>query len=240
MFVDSDDIITNNYVEDMVKTLEKDNADIVTSSMIIRTNKDEIISLNKQINGVSINEILPEIINTIHFSSSCKTLIKKDIIEDVHFNTNLKYGEDMLFSYNILKKSKISYLDNKGYIYIQHNESAIHNYNYESIKKYLDDTMYVLNTILDDYKEKYTLINNRKLSKINLALLRLSINKTIKYKEYKKIIKQFICLCEIENINIKNISNESKINRIRLYLLKRKHYYIYYRLNKIINFIKRK
>ena len=236
MFVDSDDIIIDNYIEELMNTLISNKSDIVVSSMTIRNkNKDTYISLNKDLKNISRKDIIDEIINTINFSSSCKTLFKKSILNDLRFNTELKYGEDMLFEYNLLGKGKISYIDNHGYIYIQNKESMMNKNTYKYVQKYLNDSIYVLDQILIDNLDKKELIDNKKIAKMNLALSKLTTNKELKYKEYKQIIKEFI-----QSYKIKNISNESKINKIRLHLLKNKHYYMYYVLNKIINFIKRK
>ena len=147
-------------------------------------------------------------------------LIKKSVIKDTLFNTKLRFAEDMLFSYNILKNNNISYLNNCGYKYYQYDTSVVHNNDISNLEKHLNDIIYVLNEILKDNKDKYIIINNRKLSKINLLLKKLIYNK-IKYKDYKNYVIKFLKYCDINNIKLNEINYESILNKLRINITKR-------------------
>lgn len=54
-------------------------------------------------------------------------LIKKDLAKRLSFNKELKYGEDYMYVYEMLKISqKIAYIDSVEYLYVQNNDSATH------------------------------------------------------------------------------------------------------------------
>lgn len=54
-------------------------------------------------------------------------LIKRDLAEHISFRTDLKYGEDYTYVYELLKLSRrVAYMDSIEYLYVQQSDSATH------------------------------------------------------------------------------------------------------------------
>lgn len=248
MFVDSDDYIDEYYIQEMLNYLVEKKFDVIVSGMKLVNEKGTLKSQNlylKENSQISFDQIIEDIINTIYFCSSCKTLVRKDLIinNNIKFNSSLKYGEDLMFSFNILKTAnKIGYLSNCGYNYVQVSTSATHNWDYNSICKYCVDNSYIFNQILPYVGDEKYLIYNRIYTKFNLAMIRyVSFSN---YKEFKKIVKEIINLINIDKIflnkvDISKINYERKINTLLIILLKNKLYLIYFIIVKLINLLKR-
>lgn len=237
-FIDSDDIIEKDYIERLYNTIKDTNSDVVVSGYsIIEKHLSKDIKYINETKIFKYKDIEKDLINTHYFSSICTNLYKKELIENIEFDQHLRFVEDWLFSYYSLKKAKIVYLPYCGYKYLQHKSSTTHNYTYENMKEYVLNNKYVLEKIKT--KKNNDLINNRMFTKINYALNKLCLNKKIKSKDIKKIYIEFMDLVNYKDLDLSNISYESKLNKIRLYLLYKKHLHTYMFLNRMVGFIKR-
>lgn len=247
MFVDSDDFISNNYIELMYKETSQNNYEVCISGMTFCDENEKVIKteLYKNYNiELNFGEIIPSIINTIYFCSSCKTLFKRDIIlkNKILFNNKLKFGEDFKFSFDALRNSKkTGYLSFAGYFYRENRNSSTQNKDIDVIKQYLQDSLDVL-AYINTFTKNDTIIYNRMFSKLNLALRKVCVVDKITYKNFKKIYDDFESIfnqkAKIKKVNIKMIDYETKVNKILLYLLKKNRINLYYKTNKLINKIK--
>ncbi len=248
MFIDSDDYIDKNYIQDMFNYLEEKEFDAVISGANLVNDKGIIISENlysKNNKQIYFDEIIEDIINTIYFCPCWKTLVSKDLIIDnnIKFNSNLKYGEDFMFSFNILKNAnKIGYLSNRGYNYVQVSTSATHSWDYKSISKYCIDNSYIFKELLPYVGDKEYLIYNRIYTKFNLSMMRYSAFNN--YRDFEKIANDTINLINIDNdflekVDISKIKYEQKFKIVLLLLLKMKMYFLYFIIVKMLNLLKK-
>lgn len=236
MFVDSDDYLDLDYVEKMYNYLKENNYTTVISGLTQVTDNKKIIGYVKHSSNncsLTFNNIVPEIVNKITLCSSCKTLFSLEELKNnkLKFKENMKFCEDMLFSFDNLSKTKsIGYLNNNGYYYRKNDESITNNTGLDTFKIYLENNLYALEYIKKITNCSDELIANRVLSKLNTAFKKITY---LKYEDFKKYVKMYISNKYISKVNLKTIDYESKANSLLLKLLKNKHYYIYYKVVKL-------
>ena len=211
-FIDSDDFIDNDYIEHLVKTAEKENADIVVNTNIYqcKNGKKKLNILTKIFNKKQKNAKYDTIAIKV-FPSVCSGLYKKNIQEkyNIFFPNDVKFIEDTYF--NILFFSS-----SNNIIFIQPESYYYRNINKNSITKTLNrlsslhDFLYVTNNQYQFLK------NNNLLSNgyfINLKIFEDILFNKKKYieneenieeikKEYYTKIRQFLLL--IKNDLLKN------------------------------------
>ena len=124
-FVDSDDWIDLDTIEDAVYTAKKNEADVICYDFYFEYLDSETLKLktkpvvllgNEILEKYIFDEIRPEVSNKLYASS---------VIDDLRFNIEEGYGEDVAFNYNVLKNAKA--LINMGvckYHYLQNSGSS--------------------------------------------------------------------------------------------------------------------
>lgn len=91
MFIDSDDSCSLDSVETSVKIAEKEDADLVVNFMNVRHNQAQ------------------QPINKISYLVTWQIFVKRELLlnyPNIRFNTNLKMGEDAVFSHKLLAVAK--------------------------------------------------------------------------------------------------------------------------------------
>lgn len=242
-FLDSDDYFDENYLYEMVTELNKHNCELVISGLTYRDENYRFIKKQLYTNKTTkivLNDIIKEMVNTLYFSSCYKMLFKKNILEEkqIRFNTNLKYGEDTLFAYNLLKNcNSIFYINSTGYNYVQNSSSVLHKKDLNSIIKYMDDSVFLLSEFKKEVEEQY-IIPNRVLTKYNISLKKLCTNNEITFIKFKEINSNLIEKYNLfNNVEIDKIKYESRINLFLIKLLTKKHLILYYCLVKVMKMI---
>lgn len=239
-FVDSDDYLDENYIEQMIYhcpeyDLIKTGYKIINNSLV---NKISIYDKeNFLLKDITYPLELNNFLVTFEYSSCWARMIKRNVLieNNIRFKNNLKYSEDMLFSFECYINSKKSlYLKNYGYNYVLNENSAMQKKNIDSYEKRFDDNLYTTN---------YLIHNNTFTSEQKEMLYFrtiISFNKTIQqiFKNYKyNDIKKFIKIQRIKydlyfrNVKIRKYSNVK--NFVTCFLLKYKLNYLYYLLIKI-------
>ncbi len=201
MFIDADDYISKDYIEKMYEVIQKYNCDLLISGYTeVRDGKNKNKKFSKcrekELN-ITYPQYLEDYLLTNFFNSCWKQLINKKIItkNNIQFSSDIKYGEDMLFSFECYKySSKTYYIDNCGYNYYINSESVMQRKSIEALLQYLKDNRQVSDIIL----------NNNTLSKSDQAKLKYKTLKTTNdifsklieynysYKECKENIAQEI------------------------------------------------
>lgn len=155
MFVDCDDWIETDLCSQLMKIMEAENADIVTSGLLYEwTDKvlavidafDEAIYESKEIKEVIVPKMMyHEEKNTQGIIASlCAKIFNAQLLKTVvnELDENLTLCEDGAFVYTLLLNvNKIVITHGCYYHYIQHNDSTIHSYkidNFEKIKYLLE------------------------------------------------------------------------------------------------------
>lgn len=134
-FIDSDDTIERDMVEEMVRAIRTNKADLVICGirrLFIHNNQQIIDSIPTKVS--SNNEIKNDFIRLLKQGlaySPCNKLYKKSIIigQKVQFDLELLNGEDAVFNIDYFSHCKrVIILDSPFYLYTQRNESLIHHY----------------------------------------------------------------------------------------------------------------
>lgn len=203
-FVDSDDWLECNAIEEMYQNAKDNNSDIVVCDIIDHYPDNEIYHNCTIFNNPF--EVTPSV---------CNKIFKKEIINNIRFVDKIWY-EDLNFTTKLLlKKPKISVVS-KGLYNCHSGHPSIMNNN--NIPKNLD-----MITVIEDIK-KYAKQNKKYDENIMSFLifhhiLITSINRVAvqKGKQKKKVLKRFVRYCK-ENISgyknmefYKDISTNRKI-----------------------------
>ena len=138
LFIDSDDYIEINCLEECMKIIEKYNLDIIKFGYqkelnhYFRKNKFTV-PVNRCIEESEYNKLIYKyILTTPDFYNIWNAIIRKQICQENKFDTSLTMGEDYLYFVRCVSKSqKIYFLDSCFYHYIINNDSITHKFNIE-------------------------------------------------------------------------------------------------------------
>lgn len=193
-FVDADDYLQINSLENMYKLAKESNASLVFGGLDIY-NKNvlkEVPNINKK--RLKEQEVICEILTNNIPRTACGILFKGDIIRKnlLRFKKELVYGEDFLFTLFFISYSDvILVLDSLFYIVEKRANSASRLHDLEHIKKVIS---------LEKELEAYIGTYNNKPQLINA---------------FRYFIKSEIVL-SIEKIIMSNTNINNKIKHIRL------------------------
>lgn len=151
-FVDSDDYIKENMLEEYYKYAKKHNFDLVIGSYIKKINNKEIIFENNKFKTGNV-KTTPQILYLIEYGPWAK-LYKREMLinNNIYFDEKRKY-EDMPFVSKALLKSKlIGQITEPYYYYIIHNNSET-----TTMDKRVFDILDILKEVKDYYKREYYL-----------------------------------------------------------------------------------
>lgn len=151
-FVDSDDYIKENMLEEYYKYAKKHNFDLVIGSYIKKINNKEIIFENNKFKTGNV-KTTPQILYLIEYGPWAKLYKRETLINNnIYFDEKRKY-EDMPFVSKALLKSKlIGQITEPYYYYIIHNNSET-----TTMDKRVFDILDILKEIKDYYKREYYL-----------------------------------------------------------------------------------
>lgn len=130
-FIDADDSITENYLENLYDCIIKSEADIVISGYKKVWEDSDKTDVNKmKVHGlVNINEILPyfvqwQVENGI-FGYCWAKMFRKELCNDIYFDTTIRLAEDFDFYLKLYRRIKTIYFDDKhNYIYLQEAQNS--------------------------------------------------------------------------------------------------------------------
>ncbi|WP_320047926.1 glycosyltransferase family 2 protein [uncultured Ilyobacter sp.] len=128
IFVDADDYISNDWIGNLVETIEEKKADVVIGSA-------------KQFRGDQVKEYRIRDLNREKWLDFKKIrlnknsviwnkIYKRELIEKngIRFNKDIKLGEDLVFIYKVLSKTNKIFYNNQGaYFYRTENEKSAMN-----------------------------------------------------------------------------------------------------------------
>lgn len=159
-FIDADDWVDENYLDLLITTVEKNHSDIVVSSYKQFNNIDvfylrayslqEKYLLNfERMNRDDFLTIFPKLMSTnVCFNNAVAKLFRKELVNDLRFDTSIKYGEDLDFYFRLyLTVDSISYVDEPTYVYRVHGDSTTSNFNQEHAEQELNIFKYMYEKI---------------------------------------------------------------------------------------------
>ena len=105
-FIDSDDYISNDFIEKLYKQIKCDNSDISMCRYIREENKFTHTYVAKKLNSEDVLEkILYQDDQTLYSVAAWNKLYRKEIFNDIRYPYG-KYNEDMFIICEIMKKVK--------------------------------------------------------------------------------------------------------------------------------------
>ena len=147
-FVDSDDFIDANYIFALYENAIINGSDLSFCKFAKYTDgkishqKENLPSVVNLESNESKIDFSKRFFNSKEYiySSSCRILYKRSVVQNIRFNKKIRIGEDWMFLLNaIFKSSKISCINDVLYFYRTNPSSATQIY----LKKYLDNLINV-------------------------------------------------------------------------------------------------
>lgn len=160
-FIDDDDYVDNNYLEELIKSIEKygKNGIIATNYINFDEKTKEKLFETKYQNGFYTKNILE--MRKV-FSMGCIKLIPQKIIDSTRFK-NYSNGEDALFMLEISKNVKyISVIEKKAFYHRRVRENSA-NYRQKKVSYVLRNSFSLLNKYIQiffrkEYNKKFVFI----------------------------------------------------------------------------------
>ena len=221
LFVDSDDYIEDNMIEELVNNIKENKSDLSMCGINVfdeNNKKAEPCNFPKSMDKIKFfKKIIVEKYNTIW-----NKLFIREKIGKIRFDITAHINEDSAFLCEyvdkISKTSKVSFVNKNLYNYNNANANSVTHGNSE---KYITGikTYYTINKILEKYnlEERFFIQAD---SVCNLTLHKHKIGKDFDYREYDKIIKEYM-----DNGLLRNVKGiKRKIKVFLAYYLK--HLYL--------------
>lgn len=224
-FVDSDDYIKQDMIENLYNLLKKNKADIsICAYELLDKNKKPSAKLNGKIYSFNNIDAIQELLKSKLITSHCwNKLYKKQLWETIQFPIGRKF-EDMAVMHLVFEKAKkIVYKNEIGYYYIKRSNSIM-----KSISDTLVNDLREMSILREDYIKK-NIVENEKYAEISeikrikmcydyiilgqLDKLYDSTEYIDDYKKFRKYMKKY----RFEAINTQ-INFRKKIELCILYL----------------------
>lgn len=221
-FVDSDDWISSEYLNDLYKEAITTNADVVTCNFFeVTTNVIRICNAFDwsgknfiDVNSINKGHFLSVVIS-FSFGTVWNSIISKELINmrDLRFDMNYKYGEDTLFMFQVYMYAYIyRYLAKPLYYYDRTNELSATN---NITRQYYENRLSIICREFDLLKETGYINDTHK--SLSFEILDRCCQLIFSIQEYPIITE---ALSRISNKTIISNTMFSKKQRIALFLLK--------------------
>lgn len=198
-FVDSDDYIAENYIEELYYEIKNKNTDISICGTIDIDENGKYI--NKSIgyeNKINSSEALKELLNEKYYKSVVwAKMYKKEVIENIKFNENTIIAEDLEFLFKTICEANSVGVNTKKNIYyyrLRENSASTNEYNenwqkeIEICKDIIDYAMINRQDIVLNAIRRYVRINCTCMEKI----LKYTKNDNKNYNNLKDNIKPYL------------------------------------------------
>lgn len=236
MFVDADDVIKKDSLNNIDSILEK-NYDLIRYNYEIDFgNNKKVIQLYPKSQEMSKEDFIDKIVNTGYMNSVWTTLYNKEFLEkyNIKFDSDYIMGEDLVFNIEVYTNLNKGYYYNKTiYKYIENQNSVSYNYELEKVKRKIENTNKVYKLLIEKLKkENITDKQEEKLYFKLFSMLEWEIKnivyvKGINLKTKINYIKKYSIFLECNkniktNFKIKLLKNKLYLVYILLYTLKNK------------------
>ena len=214
-FIDSDDVVSVNMIEELYTNLLGNGADISIGNVIHNYNINNVVfdDSNNDILSWNNEEALKEFLKAkITSFYPVAKLFKKNIILDLEFNVDFKLAEDAMFITEILleKDVKVVYSFKDIYAYCHRSESATTSINRDTVF----DTIKVYDIILPKIEKKYPDLKRYVVLRKNWA----------NFEVYDKLVLSDKEIFDIDRKILRNeiLSSKKEILKERLFTMNRK------------------
>ena len=240
-FIDGDDYIDITMLETMYSYAKKNNLNIIFCGLSKSSNLNNSSGLPYTINSY---EYIDKMIEGEFPRTACGVLFRTSLIKDndIRFDEDMKYGEDMLFTIRILSGYKQNVgVFNESYYFVEHRDgSAMRTIDPERFNKILLLSQRLNEVFIKMGKTEY---HNRSLNKyffddINTSIFNISKTKILFAEKINKInyIKKSEHTVKILDYFIKDkIINRYKIKAIYIKFAPSSLIYLYYIIKSVYN-----
>lgn len=240
-FIDGDDYISDRFCEKLLQKIKEENADCIACGYYrVYDNKTEKIVSSKPYVLKEIEYLEQILFVQKGLGFSHMKLWRKDSINNIRFNENLKVAEDAYFGIQASSNIKKFYMINEPlYNYRFNEKSLVISYNKNYMNNYLEAMILTKDYIEKNYKNNKSILE--KLNNyISYHVLLIVVNycftpeNGLTIKEQIEELKKVCKIKEFEN-SIKKSSYEgfSITRKIALFTLKHKLYFITMLIGKI-------
>ncbi|CUO14393.1 Hyaluronan synthase [Turicibacter sanguinis] len=249
-FIDSDDYLDFNFLENIEKILEKKNYDLINFGFYSETfingkiSYDKIIANEKEyLSKEELKDDLVYLWDKHMLYNIWNKVYKKEIIENNKLKfANQNFGEDMLFNINYLDYTNLFYNSSEAfYHYIKERENSItkkFNENLFEIRRkeyHYFNKYFELNGIA---REKYIEFSSRRFIERVAGYIENVCSSNIKSLEKISIIKEVININEVRD-SIKKSKLKSKKMKILILPIKYKFTLVCFIQYKLISIIRK-
>lgn len=235
VFIDSDDWIDSNMIQEMMYEINKNKSDLVLCDFILET---EIESVYNKIlpknNNIDLMELKEKLISSDILNSPWSKIYRKEIIvnNNIKFNNILHAGEDQIFNMQYISYiNNVSYI-NKGFYHYRMVKNSTCRKIYKNKIEMLELQQNIRSSIINnwiDYKYKYR-IESAKWFLQNIASHCYLASITLRKNERKEILDTFInSKITKESLDItynKKLSYDANIHKIFIPLIRLKNKYL--------------
>lgn len=142
-FIDSDDIISNNHLQNLYSLCEKEQleASYALFQLTYEDNRAGCPSYENEPKVIERNELLHGFLLRKYRIHCCTLMIRREYLEkeNIYFDEKLRYGEDIDFMWRLFPTLKaVGCTGNKTYMYLQRTNSLMSSQNVDRVKILLD------------------------------------------------------------------------------------------------------
>lgn len=205
-FVDSDDYISKDFIETMMKSLQQNNSDIAECIFYLKYKDSDKVEYFKNDNCIYDTEsYLEQYILDWKSSLFWNKIFKSELIDNLRFKKERRCIDDEFFTYKaILKAHKISRINEPFYYYRQRKSSAINNQfnNKQKAQDNLDVLIERYNLITSQFPRLKESFINHDISMLYYILNSYNIDASF-FKSLKKASKFYFKEAVISRCNLK-------------------------------------
>lgn len=194
VFVDSDDYLELDMIENLYQNALENDAQIVAGGFIYETSSEQMPYYAKKNYIANSEEALKRLFTNNDISSNiCDKLYKKELFDKIEFPVG-KIHEDMATLYKLLDKAcTISHIDKAGYHYVQRQGSIINskfNKKQLSIIEFKEDIVEFIKERYPDLLEEAEIFFIQQLNKDIIVCYQNNLKE--EYKFWKNKLRKYL------------------------------------------------
>lgn len=192
-FVDSDDFVDNNYLEELLNKMESDDFDFVTANIYLTyPNKEKKIEIDLKYDCLTLSDLKKYFLSL--YPVVWNKMYKKILLKDLKFSKT--FAEDVKYLYELLPKvKKIGKVNKYLYHYVQRDNSESHVYD-----KRIFDYVKNFNILNDYYKKNNYFFLKKEFEYIYVRYLYATFIKRVATLDKKDYLKGY----KLVSYNVKN------------------------------------
>ena len=242
IFVDSDDRISSEFVEAYVKKIKKNKSDIEVFSAIKVNDRNSLKEVGRldyspitSNTYISVNDYIKYFSNLRAWGYPFCYIFKRELWNNIRFNTKVKYQEDVLAFFEVWTKNpqiKIHVNCEYYYYYVLRQNSALHTMSSKDAWQFVEVDNNILRYVESQpcLRESYNYLLALKASSLMITIATSCLENNDFY--YKKSKKEFILLAWKAKYISKAISLRRKLQSLVVifdfkFIIKRIYRYLY-------------